>query len=127
MARVLVVDDYDDLRSLIVIFLNLYSSFQVVGEAVNGNEAVQMVEQLKPEIVLMDYMMPIMDGLAATRLIKEQYPDIFVISYSGGEEGESIQQFKEAGADLHLTKPLDLEALVKSMKKILSANPDQRT
>lgn len=124
MARVLVVDDYDDLRSLIVIFLNLYSSFQVVGEAVNGNEAVQMVEQLKPEIVLMDYMMPIMDGLAATRLIKEQYPDIFVISYSGGEEGESIQQFKEAGADLHLTKPLDLEALVKSMKKILSANPD---
>jgi CheY-like chemotaxis protein len=57
-------------------------------------------------------------------LIKEQYPDIFVISYSGGEEGESIQQFKEAGADLHLTKPLDLEALVKSMKKILSANPD---
>jgi CheY-like chemotaxis protein len=124
LARVLVVDDYDDLRSLIVIFLNLYSSFQVVGEAVNGNEAVQMVEQLKPEIVLMDYMMPIMDGLAATRLIKEQYPDIFVISYSGGEEGESIQQFKEAGADLHLTKPLDLEALVKSMKKILSANPD---
>lgn len=124
MARVLVVDDYDDLMSLIVIFLNLYSSFQVVGEAVNGNEAVQMVEQLKPEIVLMDYMMPIMDGLAATRLIKEQYPDIFVISYSGGEEGESIQQFKEAGADLHLTKPLDLEALVKSMKKILSANPD---
>jgi CheY-like chemotaxis protein len=124
LARVLVVDDYDDLRSLIVIFLNLYSSFQVVGEAVNGNEAVQMVEQLKPEIVLMDYMMPIMDGLAATRLIKEQYPDIFVVSYSGGEEGESIQQFKEAGADLHLTKPLDLEALVKSMKKILSANPD---
>jgi CheY-like chemotaxis protein len=124
LARVLVVDDYDDLMSLIVIFLNLYSSFQVVGEAVNGNEAVQMVEQLKPEIVLMDYMMPIMDGLAATRLIKEQYPDIFVISYSGGEEGESIQQFKEAGADLHLTKPLDLEALVKSMKKILSANPD---
>jgi CheY-like chemotaxis protein len=124
LARVLVVDDYDDLRSLIVIFLNLYYSFQVVGEAVNGNEAVQMVEQLKPEIVLMDYMMPIMDGLAATRLIKEQYPDIFVISYSGGEEGESIQQFKEAGADLHLTKPLDLEALVKSMKKILSANPD---
>lgn len=52
MARVLVVDDYDDLRSLIVIFLNLYSSFQVVGEAVNGNEAVQMVEQLKPEISL---------------------------------------------------------------------------
>lgn len=85
MARVLVVDDYDDLRSLIVIFLNLYSSFQVVGEAVNGNEAVQMVEQLKPEIVLMDYMMPIMDGLAATRLIKEQYPDIFV-----REEGTAL-------------------------------------
>lgn len=124
MARVLVVDDYDDLRSLIVIFLNLYSSFQVVGEAVNGNEAVQMVEQLKPEIVLMDYMMPIMDGLAATRLIKEQYPDIYVILYSGGEEEENIQQFKEAGADLHLAKPLNLETLIKSMERLLFANPD---
>ncbi|HBI26857.1 MAG TPA: hypothetical protein DDY25_03900 [Peptococcaceae bacterium] len=123
MARVLVVDDYADLRSMIVTFLNLYSSFQVVGEAGNGSEAVQMVEQLKPEVVLMDNLMPIMDGLTATRLIKEQHPDIYVIIYSGLGEGEKVQQFKEAGVDLHLNKPLDLETLVISMEKLLGANP----
>ncbi len=82
-----------------------------------------MVEQLKPEVVLMDNLMPIMDGLTATRLIKEQHPDIYVIIYSGLGEGKKIQQFKEAGVDLHLNKPLDLETLVISMEKLLGANP----
>lgn len=123
MARVLVVDDYDDLRTMIVTFLNLYSSFQVIGEARNGSEAVQMAAQLKPEVVLMDNLMPIMDGLTATRLIKEQHTDIYVIIYSGLGEGKKIQQFKEAGVDLHLKKPLDLETLITSMENLLRANP----
>lgn len=120
MASVIVVDDYGELRSLVVAFLNAYSPFQVVGEAQNGSEAVEMVEQFKPQIVLMDILMPVMDGLTATRLIKEQHPEVFVILYSGSEDEENIQKIKEVGADLHLTKPLDLEALIIKMHKLSS-------
>lgn len=120
MVSVIVVDDYGELRSLIVTFLNAYSSFQVVGEAQNGCEAVEMVEQLKPQIVLMDIIMPVMDGLTATRMIKKRFPDVFVILYSGDEDEENLKQVKEAGADLHLTKPLDLEELIIQMSELLS-------
>jgi len=115
---VLVVDDYADLRSLIVAFLNAYSPFQVVGEAQNGSEALGMVEQLKPQIVIMDIFMPVMDGFTATRLIKEQHPDVYVILYSGGGEEENISKIKEAKADLYLAKPLDLEKLVDKMNEL---------
>ncbi|MGB4503760.1 MAG: response regulator transcription factor [Syntrophaceticus sp.] len=120
MVSVIVVDDYGELRSLVVTFLNAYSSFQVVGEAQNGCEAVEMVEQLKPQIVLMDIIMPVMDGLTATRMIKKRFPDVFVILYSGDEDEENLKQVKEAGADLHLTKPLDLEELIIQMSELLS-------
>lgn len=120
MVSVIVVDDYGELMSLVVTFLNAYSSFQVVGEAQNGCEAVEMVEQLKPQIVLMDIIMPVMDGLTATRMIKKRFPDVFVILYSGDEDEENLKQVKEAGADLHLTKPLDLEELIIQMSELLS-------
>ncbi len=120
MASVIVVDDYDELRSLIVTFLNNYSKFRVVGEAQNGSEAVKMVDQFKPKIVLMDMLMPVMDGVTATRLIKEGHPDVLVILYSGDDNDENIRKIKEAGADLHLKKPLDLENLIIQMDKISS-------
>jgi len=120
LASVIVVDDYDELRSLIVTFLNMYSKFRVVGEAQNGSEAVRMVEQFKPQIVLMDMLMPVMDGVTATRLIKEEHPDVLVILYSGDDSDENIRKIKEAGADLHLKKPLDLENLIIQMDKISS-------
>ena len=120
LARGIVVDDYDELRSLIVTFLNNYSKFRVVGEAQNGSEAVKMVDQFKPKIVLMDMLMPVMDGVTATRLIKEGHPDVLVILYSGDDNDENIRKIKEAGADLHLKKPLDLENLIIQMDKISS-------
>jgi two-component system chemotaxis response regulator CheY len=68
----------------------------------------------------MDILMPVMDGLTATRLIKERHPHVFVILYSGGDDEENLRKSKEAGADLYLTKPLDLEKLVIQIKRLLS-------
>lgn len=120
MSSVIIADDYAELRSLVAAFLDAYSPVKVIGEAKHGSEAVEMVEQLKPQIVLMDILMPVMDGLTATRLIKERHPHVFVILYSGGDDEENIRKSKEAGADLYLTKPLDLEKLVVQIKRLLS-------
>jgi DNA-binding NarL/FixJ family response regulator len=120
LASVIIVDDYAELRSLVAAFLNAYSPVKVIGEGKYGNEAVEMVEQLKPQIVLMDILMPVMDGFTATQLIKERHPDVYVILYSGGDVEDNLRKSKEVGADLYLTKPLDLEKLVLQINELLS-------
>jgi DNA-binding NarL/FixJ family response regulator len=114
LSSVIIADDYAELRSLVAAFLDAYSPVKVIGEAKHGSEAVEMVEQHKPQIVLMDILMPVMDGLTA------RHPHVFVILYSGGDDEENIRKSKEAGADLYLTKPLDLEKLVLQINELLS-------
>ena len=72
--RVLVVDDHTIVRDGISALLALAGDIEVVGEAVNGNEALKMVAKLEPDVVLMDVAMPIMDGLEATRRISKEFP-----------------------------------------------------
>lgn len=120
MVNIIVVDDYTVLRSLVVDYLNAFSSLRVIGEAQNGLEAVQLTEAVRPRLVLMDICMPVMDGITATRLIKERWPETIVITYSG-EQDEGIRaRAAEAGADLHLTKPLDFDELIEKMQELLS-------
>lgn len=119
MGNIIVVDDYAVLRSLVIEYLNTSSSFRVVGEAQNGLEAVQLTEAVRPRLVLMDISMPVMDGITATRVIKERWPETVVITYSGEQDERISVMAVEAGADLHLVKPLDFEDLVVKMKQFL--------
>lgn len=119
MGNIIVVDDYAVLRSLVIEYLNTSSSFRVVGEAQNGLEAVQLIEAVRPRLVLMDISMPVMDGITATRVIKERWPETVVITYSGEQDERISVMAVEAGADLHLVKPLDFEDLVVKMKQFL--------
>ncbi len=96
--RVMIVDDHAVVRSGLGAFLSASSHLDLVGEAENGEQAVVRARLLHPEVVLMDLMMPGMDGVTATRLIKEQNPSVQVIALTSFQEDEMIQNALKAGA-----------------------------
>jgi DNA-binding NarL/FixJ family response regulator len=100
--RVLLVDDQPSVRKGLKALLAFYPEILVVGEAVNGEEALQLVVEHLPQVVVMDLQMPVMDGVAATRLIKTQWPAIKVIilTVQAARRSEALA----AGADIFLLK-----------------------
>jgi DNA-binding NarL/FixJ family response regulator len=107
--RVLIADDRGPTRQGLRALLTLSPGIEVVGEAVNGFEAVQMVAQQQPDVVLMDMHMPVMDGLEATRCIKERWPEVRIVALTmyPGYRVEAIA----AGADALLLKGGSIETL----------------
>lgn len=91
--------------------LDAYADIELVGEAGNGKEAVQMVDRLRPAIVVMDINMPKMNGIEATREITTRYPSITVIGLSVNAAGENQAAMKRAGAAMLLTKEAAAEEL----------------
>ncbi|NPV28496.1 MAG: response regulator [Firmicutes bacterium] len=120
MISVLVVDDYPALRKLLVEYLRTCPRLQVVGEAKNGLEAIEMAKSKRPQVIVMDVRMPVLDGISVTRVIKERWPEIVVISYSGDQAPEVAREAKAAGAALHLTKPLNLEELAARIQELVA-------
>lgn len=104
MYRVLVVDDHHILRTTILAFLQTQSDIQIVGEAVNGQEAVQMARSLEPDIVVIDISMPVMNGIEATRIIKRNAPGIRIIGMSAFDEAPIHHELEKAGAETCLNK-----------------------
>ena len=108
--RVLLVDDNADVRYLTR--LTIESPWcEIVGEAHNGAEALEMAEALRPDIVLMDMHMPIMDGVETTRILKHRFPEMEVIIVSGSDDPESHRQMLEAGTSSSVEKG-QLEELI---------------
>lgn len=108
----MVVDDSEDSRFLLRKRLGGKRQFQIVGEASNGSEAVDLVQELKPDIVIMDVRMPTMDGVEATRQIKERFPDTSVLAYSGFSDLEQMDAMREAGAVGYVLKDAPAEELI---------------
>jgi NarL family two-component system response regulator LiaR len=81
--RVMIVDDNDMVRMALAVFLGTRNDLVFVGEAADGEQAVRCVSQVQPDVILMDRKLPGMDGISATRLIKDQYPDVRVLLLSG--------------------------------------------
>ena len=102
--RVLVVDDHTIVRDGICALLALAGDIDVVGEATNGNEAMKMVEKLKPDVVLMDIAMPIMGGLEATRRISKEYPKTKVLVLTQYDDKEYFFPVIESGAAGFISK-----------------------
>jgi DNA-binding NarL/FixJ family response regulator len=107
--RVLIVDDQPSARKGLQAILAFYPEILVVGEAVNGQEAVQLVTKQQPDVVIMDLQMPTMDGMEATRLIKGQWPTVKVIVLTI-QAARRVEAFR-AGADHFLLKGNGPEAL----------------
>jgi NarL family two-component system response regulator LiaR len=97
-------------------FLSLDPDIQVVGEAANGQEAVAMARELRPDVVLMDILMPVMDGLQATQTIRAEMPEVEILALTSVLEGASITGAVRAGATGYLLKDTDAEELHRAIR-----------
>jgi len=109
--RVLVVDDHPVVRDGLRLFLTVTAQFNYLGEAENGEQALQMCAETAPDVVLMDLKMPGMDGIEATRQIRSRFPKIKVIALTSFEDKTLIQQAILAGAQGYLLKNSSMEVL----------------
>jgi NarL family two-component system response regulator LiaR len=114
--RVMIVDDHDMVRRGLVAFLNVNSDLVMVGEANNGQKAVELCEEIQPDVILMDLVMPVMDGAAATRMIRERWPEIQVVALTSFEEKELIQDALQAGAISYLLKNVTADSLAEAIR-----------
>ena len=114
--RVMVVDDHAVVRSGLTAFLLAFDDLELAGEAGTGAEAVRLCEVINPDVVLMDMVMPEMDGAAATRRIREKCPDVQVIALTSFKEDELVQGALEAGAISYLLKNVSADELVRAIR-----------
>jgi two-component system, NarL family, response regulator LiaR len=104
LIRVMVVDDHTMVRRGLVMLLDTFDDMLLVGEAASGNDAVRLCHEVKPHVILMDIVMPDMDGITAIGIIHQIYPDIHIIALSTFQGEEIIRQALSAGAVTYLTK-----------------------
>lgn len=114
--RVMLVDDHAVVRSGLSAFLSVHPDLELVGEAENGQQAVVRAGLLQPDVILMDLMMPVMDGIAATQAIKRQYPAIQIIALTSFQEDELVQGALRAGAIGYLMKDVTARELAAAIR-----------
>jgi DNA-binding NarL/FixJ family response regulator len=116
-VRVLLADDHKVVRRGLRGFFELLDDIEVVGEAEDGRQAVALVEALTPDVVLMDLLMPVMDGIAATAEIKARFPDVEVVALTSFVEEERVTAALEAGATGYLLKDADAEDVAVAIRR----------
>jgi NarL family two-component system response regulator LiaR len=114
--RILVVDDHGVVRQGLRMYLALDPELEVVGEAANGAEALRLARELRPDVVLMDLLMPVMDGIAATRAIRRELPEVEVIALTSVLEDSAVYGAMRAGAIGYLLKDTEADELCRAIK-----------
>ena len=114
--RILITDDHGVVRQGLRMFLELDPELEVIGEASNGEEAVVMARELRPDVVLMDLVMPVMDGITATGAIRAELPDVEVIALTSVLEDVSVSGAVRAGAIGYLLKNTEADQLARAIK-----------
>lgn len=114
-VRVMIVDDHEMLRAGLRLFLSGADGLEFVGEAGDGGQAITSCGQLRPDVVLMDMVMPDMDGATATRIIRERFPNIQVLGLTSFHEEELVQKALEAGAIGYLLKNVSAQELTEAI------------
>lgn len=114
--RILIVDDHSVVRQGLKMFLALDPDLEVVGEAANGEEGLAKIEALQPDVVLMDLLMPVMDGISAIRTSRRKYPDTEIIALTSVLEDASVVNAVRAGAIGYLLKDTEAEELRRAIK-----------
>jgi len=114
--RIMLVDDHTMVRRGLATFLKVYDDLQLAGEAADGEAAVRLCAEVRPDVVLMDMALPGMDGAAATRLIRQQFPHVQVLALTSFREGDLIKNALEAGAIGYLLKDVSAEELVRAIR-----------
>ncbi|MFZ4658173.1 MAG: response regulator [Caldilineaceae bacterium] len=121
--RVLVVDDQAVVRSGLAAFLSIYDDLALVGDANDGAKAVNLCGQLRPDVVLMDLVMPNMDGAEATLAIRKHYPQIQVVALTSFKEDDLVKRVLEAGAIGYLLKNVSADELADAIRAAYAGRP----
>ena len=116
LIRVMVVDDHTMVRRGLATFLKVYDDLELVGEADNGETAIELCGQVSPDVILMDLMMPEMDGATATRIIRQQFPKVQVVALTSFKDQEIVQKALQAGAIGYLLKDVSASELARAIR-----------
>ena len=123
LIRVLSIDDHEIMRGGIRYLLLAVDDIELVGEARSGEEGLQLCVQLQPDVILMDMRMPGMDGIQATRLIHERFPEVKILALTSFEEEELVQQVVQAGAIGYLQKGISVDELAIAIRSAQAGKP----
>ena len=118
--RVMLVDDYSMVRRGLITFLKAFDDLQFAGEAESGEAAIQLCAEILPDVILMDMVLPKMDGAEATRAIRQRFPQIQIIALTSFTEGELIKKVLEAGAIGYLLKDVSADELAQAIRAAFS-------
>jgi len=114
--RVMLVDDHTMVRRGLATFLKIFDDLQLVGEAQSGTAAITLCAEVAPDVILMDMVMPDMNGAAATRAIRQQFPHVQVIALTSFKEGDLVKNALEAGAIGYLLKDISADELARAIR-----------
>ncbi|MDQ0975705.1 DNA-binding NarL/FixJ family response regulator [Neobacillus niacini] len=118
--RILIADDHHVVRRGLAFFLKTQKDIEIIGEAGNGREAVELTRTLKPDLVLMDLVMPEMDGIQATKIIKSEMPEIKIMMLTSFSDQDHVIPALEAGASGYQLKDIEPDELIDCIRKIMS-------
>jgi NarL family two-component system response regulator LiaR len=121
--RVMIVDDHSMVRTGLATFLEVSDNLELVGEAINGQEALDLCERVRPDVILMDLVMPKMDGVTATRIIRERWPHVQVVALTSFQEKELVQDILKAGAISYLLKDVSIDDLTEAVQAAHAGRP----
>jgi len=116
--RVAIADDHQMVRAGLAVLLESFDDFELVGEADSGEAALKICETCKPDVILMDLVMPRMDGVTATRLLRDRYEEIKIIALTSFNEPKMMTQALEAGANGFLFKTTTIDALADAIRMV---------
>ncbi|WP_335872421.1 response regulator transcription factor [Bacillus sp. 2205SS5-2] len=117
--KVLIADDHHVVRRGLIFFLKTQKDIDIIGEAQNGQEAVERAQELKPDVILMDLIMPLMDGIEATKEIKLKVPEIAIIMLTSFSDQEHVIPALEAGASGYQLKDIEPDELVHCIRQVV--------
>jgi DNA-binding NarL/FixJ family response regulator len=118
----MLVDDHDVVRAGLRELLRIESDLEVIGEASNGFEAIEALRDIRPDVVLMDLTMPVMNGLEATRIISKKYPDCLILALTAHEDKGYFFEMLAAGAKGYITKQAAGEELISAIRSVAAGH-----
>ena len=121
--RVMIVDDHAVVRSGLKAFLMVFDDLELVGEASSGQEAVQLTERIQPDVILMDIIMPDMDGPATTKAIRNRWPGVQIVALTSFREDELVKNALQAGAIGYLLKNVGADDLADAIRSAHLGRP----
>jgi len=118
MIKLAIAEDHQALIDGMKVFLEYEEDIKIVGEASNGDRLLDIVRSKKPDVVLTDIRMPVMDGITAARHIKQEFPNCKIIAFSMFEQDEAIHQMQEAGASGYILKNSSLKKVIEAIRAV---------